>query len=167
MVDNTVSKALDPDKIAPFRRDPEKLFAIGRRLLEKRKYKEALEILNEAVTLAPHEALYQSYYGLALIETGRDCEGGRDLCRQAVRQVFYRMDLYINLARAHLVLGDRKRAVLALEKGAVLELDDPRAERLMSELGRRRRPVFPFLRRGHPINRGAGRIRHALLGSPE
>lgn len=167
MVDNTARTAHGPDEIAPSSRDPEKLFAIGRHLLEKRKCKEASVVLKEVVALAPGEALYQSYYGLSLVETGRDREGGVDLCRQSVRKLFYRVDPFINLARAYFLIGDRKRAVRALEKGSVLELGDPIVEQLMSELGRRRKPVFPFLRRDHPINRVVGRIRHVLLGSSQ
>jgi len=167
MADNAASTALDPQNLSPFSQAPEDLFTVGRHLLKNRRYKEALITLKEAVEREPGDVLYQSYYGLCLVETGRARQQGLDLCRQAARQAFYRVDLCLNLARAHLSLGDRKRAVLALKRGASLEPNDPAVQGLMNEVGRRRSPVFSFLPRGHSLNRVAGRIRHALLGPPK
>lgn len=167
MADKAASTALDPHHLTPLFQAPEDLFTIGRHLLKKQKYKEALIALKEAAEREPGDVLYQSYYGLCLVETGRARQQGLDLCRRAARQAFYRVDLCVNLARVHLSLGDRKRAVLALKRGASLEPNDPAVQGLMTEVGRRRSPVFSFLSRGHPLNKAAGRIRHALLGPPK
>jgi len=163
----TASTAPDPDTVAFISEDPAKLFAIGRHLVGKGKYQEALKALKEAVALEPGEVVYQSYYGLCLVETGRGRKEGLNLCRQALQQAFYHVDLYVNLARAYLSMGDRKRAVVALKRGASVEPEDPVIRKLLGEVGRRRQPVFPFLSRAHPINKIAGRIRHTLLGSPK
>jgi predicted Zn-dependent protease len=167
MADSTASMASEPDNVTPFPHDPDKLFAMGRVLFLKRKYQEALMILKEAMEREPGEALYQSYYGLCLVETGRGRKEGLELCRQVVQRAFYHVELHINLARAHLSVGDKKRAILALKKGASLEPENSEVQRLLSEVGRRRKPLFPFLRRGHPMNKLAGQIRHAILGSPK
>jgi Flp pilus assembly protein TadD len=164
MASNPERAILDPGGTTVINADPTKLFAIGKHLLSTRQYQEALVALKEAVEQDPGEASYRSYYGLCLVESGRGRKEGLRLCREAVQQAFYLPDLYVNLVKAHLASGERRLAVAVLKTGASFEPENEVLQKLMSDVGRRRRPVFPFLRRGHPINRIAGRIRHALLG---
>jgi Flp pilus assembly protein TadD len=165
MSPNSENTALDPSEATHLDVDPAQLFAIGRHHLSKGQYREALVALKQATELELGEASYQSYYGLCLVQSGRGRKEGLGLCRQALQRAFYDVDLYVNLAKAHLASRERGRAVAVLKKAASLERGNEVVERLLSDVGRRRRPVFPFLRRRHPINRIAGRIRHAVLGA--
>lgn len=142
---------------------PEQLFTVGKHLLESRQYREALLALKQASRLEPEEARYRSLYGLCLVLSGRNREEGLRLCRRALQQAFYDVDLYVNLAEAHLAAGDRRRAVAVLRKATTLEHQNRSVHRLLRDLGKRRRRLIPFLRRGHPVNRIAGRLRHTLL----
>jgi Flp pilus assembly protein TadD len=153
-----------PDAIPP---SPESLFAVGRHLVEKEQFAEALPAFEKALDAVPGEPHYLSFYGLCLVKTRRDPSKGRTLCEAAVRKAFYRTDLLANLATVFLATGDRKRAVDVLRRGLRLDRKDRRLNQLLRQMGFRQSPVVPFLKRSHPLNRLAGRLRHTLFGSRE
>ena len=103
----------------------------------------------------PYHTLYSSAHGLASVMNGKPC--GLNQCRQAVIDEPKRADLYANLARAHLQLRQRKKAVDAIFKGLRVQPNHADLLSLKSEMGCRRRPMFPFLSRDNPLNRFIGR----------
>jgi len=145
--------------------DPEQLFAAGRYLLELKRNSEALTAFRSALEQRPGDPLYSSFYGLCLVKTGRDPAEGRRLCERAVQEAFYRPELFANLGAVFLAQGDRRRAERALRKGLALDRDNRALISLLEEIGIRKRPLFPFLKRRNLLNRLTGKVRHALRAS--
>ena len=83
------------------------------------------------------------------------------LCRHAIALEFYQPENYVNLART-CMLSDRYRrdAFEAVREGLEVDSDHPELLELHRELGKRRRPVIPFLSRGNILNRLGGWFRH-------
>jgi len=101
-----------------------------------------------------------SWYGLTLVLVERNSNLGMTLIDQALRLGGPEPELILNQARAHLALGQRDRAVRAVQRGLAEQPEHPGLRAAQEELGRRQRPVLPFLRRGNPLNRLLGRMRH-------
>jgi tetratricopeptide (TPR) repeat protein len=107
----------------------------------------------------PRQPRAASWYGVTLVLVERNSALGASLCEQAVRPG-PDPELLLNLARIHLALNSRERAVRALQRGLQAAPDDPRLLAAQESLGTRREPVLPLLSRGHPLNRLLGRLRH-------
>jgi len=114
----------------------------------------------EAYKRAAQHPEVLSWYGLTLVLVERNSNLGMALIDQALRLGGPEPELILNQARAHLALGQRDRAVRALQRGQAEQPDHPALRAAQEELGRRQRPVLPFLRRGNPLNRLLGRMRH-------
>lgn len=104
-----------------------------------------------------------SYLGYAQAKVEGDLREGLKLCRFAVTQQFYEAEHYLNLARAQLLANDRKEAYRTIERGLRIDATADELHAMQREMGRRRRPVLPFLGRTNPINRLLGSVRHAIL----
>jgi hypothetical protein len=59
-----------------------------------------------------------------------------------------------------MALGQRVRAVRALERGLAFHPGDPALTEARLAMGTRQRPVLPFLSRRNWLNRVLGRIHH-------
>jgi Tfp pilus assembly protein PilF len=79
------------------------------------------------------------------------------LCEKAVSMEFYRSELFLNLGRVYIVMGNKKKAHMAFRKGMALDRDNRSLRMELERMGYRKPPVFPFLDRQHPINKVAGR----------
>jgi hypothetical protein len=110
----------------------------------------------------PGLALSYLGYGIAS-QQGRLLDGLR-YCKAGVDREIWRAENHFNLARTYLIGGQVKRAIAALDYGLGLEPTHPAMLELRLELGVRRSPTFPFLARGHLLNRMAGKLRHHLAG---
>ena len=109
---------------------------------------------------APGHPRVQSWYGLTLVTVEKNSNLGVALVDRAVRHGHVEPELALNQARVALALGQRFRAVTALERGMAA---NPGSEVLAGArlaLGTRQRPVVPFLSRGNPVNRLLGRLAH-------
>ncbi len=104
------------------------------------------------------QARYLSYYGMCLALEGRKTHEGTKLCREALAKEFFNADLHLNLGRALLASGKKKEAWTVLQKGLGWERRHAGILKAIRAMGRRRRPVLPFLSRHHPINVMLGRI---------
>lgn len=113
----------------------------------------------------PSDPRAQSWYGLTLVLVERNSNLGVALCDRALRVVGADPELILNLARTHLALGQRDRVVRALQRGLDARPDEPCLVAALQMLGRRRRPVIPFLPRGNALNRFLGQIRHRWAGA--
>ena len=109
----------------------------------------------------PSEYFAYLGYGIARFED-RLREGLR-LCERAVKREFYRVDNYSMLARTALLANNRRKAVVAVERGLAIDRQDQALLKLKRDMGVRRSPVLPFLSRESALNRLLGRLRHALL----
>jgi tetratricopeptide (TPR) repeat protein len=102
-----------------------------------------------------------SYFGLCVALVRKDYKQGIDLCRRAIDLEFYNADHYANLARIYLVMGNRKKALEAVESGLRLNINHDRLRAVRRMIGIRSRPAVPFLDRKNPINVSLGQARHA------
>jgi tetratricopeptide (TPR) repeat protein len=118
----------------------------------------------DAYKRAPQLPPVASWYGLTLVLVERNSNLGVALCDQALRLAGPEPDLILNLARAHLALGQRDRAVRAVQRGLAAWPEDASLRSAQAELGKRQRPVIPFLPRDNPLNRMLGRMRHRGRG---
>jgi hypothetical protein len=110
----------------------------------------------------PGLALTYLGYGIAK-HHGRLLDGLR-YCKAGVDREIWRAENHFNLARTYLIGGQVKRAIAALDYGLGLEPTHPAMLELRMSLGVRRSPTFPFLDRGHLLNRLAGKLRHNMAG---
>lgn len=108
---------------------------------------------------------YYSYlgYGMALKEK-RFGEGIK-LCRYAIKQEFYQLENYVNLARTCLLAQRKADAYKAIRRGLKIDPDFPELQALHRQLGERQRPVLPFFSRGNLFNQILGRLRHSMTAS--
>ena len=111
----------------------------------------------------PGDPRVLSWYGLTLVLVERNSNLGVALCDQALRLAGPDPELVLNQARAQLALGLRERAVRALRTGLAAHPDDPSLLAAAEALGRRARPVIPFLGRANPLNQALGRLRHRWI----
>jgi Flp pilus assembly protein TadD len=110
--------------------------------------------------LDPREPRAMSWYGVTLVLVEKNTTLGVWLCEEALRPRPADPEPSLNLARVHLALHQRERAARALGRALAAWPDHPGLLAARKALGTRRPPVVPLLRRGHPINRILGEIRH-------
>jgi hypothetical protein len=143
-------------------------------LIKKRNYREALKILEGALIGHPFNPFLLSYHGWMVAAVCRDYDRGTDICKDALD--LFKADepagfeafspfFYLNLGRVYSAAGDKQNAVQAYMKG----LDaDPDNSDLLAEIigiGKRRKPMIPFLKRSHPVNKFAGKVLHNRAGA--
>jgi hypothetical protein len=108
----------------------------------------------------PRNPEAMSWYGLTLVLVERNSNLGVMLCDQALRAAGPEPELLLNVARVHLALNQRERAVRAILRGLEHWPGDPRFAAARDAIGIRRPPVLGFLPRGNPLNRVLGKLRH-------
>jgi hypothetical protein len=135
----------------------------------KERWSEALPLLAAAFEQGipdgkgwPVAASYLGYC-IATVQGRRD--EGVKLCRHALRMEVFSSEIWHNLARIHLLQGDRRQAVEAVRRGLSYEPDDTGLGRISGTLGVRRAPPLRFLSRSHLLNRLFGRLRSAFAGN--
>jgi len=107
----------------------------------------------------PRDPRVMSWYGVTLVLVERNSNLGVSLCDQALRPG-PDPELLLNLARVHLALNSRERAVRAVTRGLQAAPADPGLLAALASLGTRSAPVLPLLGRSNPLNRLLGRLRH-------
>ena len=112
----------------------------------------------------PREPTFMSWYGLTLVLVERNSNLGISLVDQALRAAGPSPELLLNVARAHLALNQRERAVRAIARGLQLFPEDRCLVAARDAMGWRAKPVLPFLSRNNPLNRFLGRMRHRWAG---
>ena len=111
----------------------------------------------------PRHPRAMSWYGVTLVLVERNLNLGVSLCEQALR-LGAAPELHLNLARVHLALQHRERALRAVARGLLAAPDHPGLLAARDSLGTRQTPALPFLARGNPLNRLLGRLRHRWSG---
>jgi hypothetical protein len=97
-----------------------------------------------------------SYLGLAQVLGSN--RNGLLLCRDAASNEVLDGQVFLNLAAAEWHSMNRKRAIDALQRGSKIDNDHVQLKRAMQLADSRKRPVFAFLPRAHPLNRMVGRM---------
>lgn len=120
----------------------------------------AHDAFGQAHRRAPSDPRIQSWYGLTLVLVEKNSNLGVVLVDGAVRTGRPEPELVINQSRVAMALGQRVRAVRALERGLAFHPGNPDLVEARRNLGTRQRPVVPFLSRRNWLNRVLGRIHH-------
>jgi predicted Zn-dependent protease len=135
----------------------------GLALLEGGHGHDGFEHLSRAYLADPQSARFRSGYALALALVRGQFLGAVELARAAVRQEFYNPDLYLNLARIYMAFDCKAESVRYLRRGLMVDPENDRLRRKLTELGVRRRPAVRFLPRAHMVNRVLGRLQSRLV----
>ena len=138
-------------------------FKQGLTLLRDNYAMKALPHMQRAVELERNNPYYMSYLGVVLARSEKKWGEAEKLCDGAVRLKRNQAQLYLNLAEVYATAGRREDAVEALQAGLKYARRDIRLTIAKNRLVTRRAPVFSFLERKHPFNRGLGRLRHRAL----
>ncbi|RMG48944.1 MAG: hypothetical protein D6718_00730 [Acidobacteria bacterium] len=126
----------------------------------------AWKMTREIPGAPPRAAVVQSWYGYLLATVAGKRRDGMELCRDALRRVFWEPRCYELLARLEIESGFRRKALETIERGLQVAPDDPDLQAIRRWLGIRRPPPFPFLDRAHPLNRWVGRLLHRARPQP-
>jgi tetratricopeptide (TPR) repeat protein len=141
-------------------RESEQEFLRGTRHMRDGDWAAALVHFSQAVRIAGHRDpmtnTYLSYEGLALIHLNE--RRGLLLCRRAAARELLRGDVFRNLARAELRLGNRRRACEVIKRGLAVDARHAGLRDLRRRMGVRRAPAIAFLSRDHFLNRCIGRL---------
>ena len=125
----------------------------------------AVRVLRDAVERFNRDPFILSHYGYVLASTGAAPETGIHICHEALQSLgelvprgagYFQPAFYLNLGRAYLSVGNKPEALKAFTSG--LESDPRYGELLweMGKLGRRKKPIIPFLDRNNPVNKYLG-----------
>lgn len=109
---------------------------------------------------APADPRVISWYGVTLVLVEKNSSLGMVYVDRAVRVAGPVPELALNQARVAVALSQRERAVRALERGLEAWPGERSLAFARQSLGKRRRPVIPFLPRSSLVNRWLGRLRH-------
>jgi len=99
---------------------------------------------------------YRSFYGLTLIYSGHP--RGIKLCHLSAEDETNDGDVFYNLARGELELGNRFVAIQALKHGLDIDSTHPGLIHMRQRIGVRRKVAFPFLRRNNLLNKFIGKL---------
>jgi Flp pilus assembly protein TadD len=138
-------------------------FRKGIALLRDGHADDALPHMQRAVALEEQNPFYVSYLGLLTARTTNQVADGEELCRAALKMKRNEPQLYLNLAEIYVTAGRREDAADILVRGMKNARRDFRLGLALDRLAQRRRPLIPFLRRNHWINRHLGVWRHRAL----
>jgi tetratricopeptide (TPR) repeat protein len=125
---------------------------------------DALLHARRALGTAPKNPFYLSYAGLLAALTEQRFADAETLCVEALGMRNNHPQLYLNLAEVYQNAGRPQEAINVLERGLASAGRDFRIRHAREKIGARRKPVFSFLPRSHPLNRILGKWRHRLMG---
>lgn len=135
---------------------PDKLFAKAMYFLKMNDMSGTMHFLKEALQHRPMDPHYLSYLGLCMARQDPAKTEAAILCEQAAEEVCYDAQLFLNLGMVHLLLGDRRKARDAYQRGLELDGGNHPLRREINGMGVRKAPVFSFLKRSNPLNRFFG-----------
>lgn len=139
--------------------------------LKRKDFKKAIHLLTISLKDYPDEPFLLSYYGCLEAVLNADHSYGIQICLKAFEklnermpfgQEFFYPTLYLNLGRAYLASGNKKKAAEAFQKGLIYDNDNKDLIQEIKKLGIRRKPAISFLPRTNPINKYIGIILHKL-----
>ena len=139
-------------------------FARGLRALEEGKTLVALAFFEASLKLhdtTPNPGRrerYSSFYGYCLAAALGRTREGLAICRKAAAGEFFSPEILLNLARVHLLAGQRREAWGTLQRGLSLDPDHDGLRGEARRMGIRKPRAIPFLDRAHPLNKVAGRL---------
>jgi predicted Zn-dependent protease len=134
--------------------EAEKLFSRALDALAAGETPSALALLERALKLSDNRGWY-SYLGYCIAKERGQVKKGSDLCNAALELEPENPAHFLNLAKVHLVAGQKTAALDVLRKGQSLG-GSPEIITLLDQIGKRKPPILSFLPRGNPVNRVLG-----------
>lgn len=134
-------------------------------LFQKGKYAKTLSTLRPVEEYADQYPLMQALLGATRAIVLGEVKDGINTCLIAIKQAFYVAEIYYVLSKALLRAGFRAKAYVVVKRGLRIDPDNRFLARLLHEMGKRKRPMLPFLPRAHPANRFLGRVRARISAS--
>ena len=135
---------------------PKTDFLKGKALFAEGKLSDACKYFYKSYTADRGNPEFLSYYGVSVALGKGEIKLGLELCTRAIKMEFYRPEFYVNLAKVYDASGNKKGAITALTKGAKYETKGEDIHDMLVELGFRKRPILPFLRRANVFNKTLG-----------
>ncbi len=136
--------------------DPQKFFKEGQKFLRKGDLEEAAKAFEKAYNLDRDNPAYMSYYGMCAALKWGKIGLGLELCTKAIKKEFFKAEYYLNLGKVYLAADNKKGAITAFKKGLRFDPNNEELNEMMIQLGIRKRPIIPFLKRSNPINKYLG-----------
>ncbi|HET6516432.1 MAG TPA: hypothetical protein VFG09_14860 [Thermodesulfovibrionales bacterium] len=142
-----------------------------RGLMKRGRKEDALVLVSNAREQHPDNPFLLSYYGYLDAVVNKKYKDGIAACNKAIAMLkktvpfgeeFFFPILYLNLGKAHLASGNKKDAILALERGLAIDGENREIRRMLKELGIRRQPPISFMKRSHFLNKYLGKLLHHL-----
>ncbi len=131
-------------------------------MINRRNFEAAINLLEEALQIAPNNSAYLSHYGLCVAMDRKDFDAARKLCERAIKINEKDPVNRVNLAKVYRLEGLNSHAHNTLLEAWKQDKSHPAAATELSRMGIRRPPVVGFLPRGHWINVRLGRFRTKL-----
>lgn len=140
-------------------------------LLEEKDYENAFVLLKEVRFFHPENPYLLSLDGYLTCLYEKKYREGIELCKKAIRNFseqkivgkeFFLPFFYLNLGKAYRVAGNKRLAVDCFFNALKIDPEHKKALKELSELGIRKRPIIPFLKRSNPINKYLGLLRSKL-----
>lgn len=153
-----------------FSADPRELTNEVRKLISKKRYEEAEELVRIALEESPDDPVLRSFFGFLVAKEKANIKDGTIHCQDALKIAIrtHQPDInialiYLNLGRVHLLNNDRRAAIRAFKTGLGYDPDNRDINEELVKLGIRKKPVISFLPRSHPINKYLGLLRERLF----
>lgn len=99
--------------------------------------------------------LYNSHLAFCLAKARGQYLRAIALCEEALEKEPCNAVHYVNLGRIYVLAGKRDKALETLRQGMQYQVNGE-ILRELERLGRRCKPVFPFLKRANPLNKYCG-----------
>jgi len=137
--------------------------------LGKKNFKAALEVVREALQLFPEDPYFLSHSGYLIAVVEKRKKEGCNICEESIKVMsktpsadkeFFYPILYLNLGKTYLACNQKKAALDAFREGLKHDQKHKELQSHITKLGRRKKPVIPFLDRSNPINKYLGKLRH-------
>jgi len=138
------------------------LFKTGIKLLQEKKYKDALVSIRTAIEKGGYESvneippLYLSYLGLITALAEKKYRNGATICEKAIKMEFYNPVFYLNLGKVYVAGGYKLKAIDAFYNGLKTDGNHAGIITELKKMGLRRKPVIPFFTRTHVLNKYLG-----------
>jgi tetratricopeptide (TPR) repeat protein len=137
------------------------LFRLGTEALAAKEYQAAERLLRLALN-DERSPDHLSQYALALAHHKGDLKTAVALCQEAVKTDHRNPEQFLRLGTLYLMAGQTKQAIRTLQLGLRVGRH-PGILKQLQALGRRQKPMLPFLSRAHPLNKYLGKIKMTLM----
>lgn len=136
--------------------DAEELFAKAMDSLKSGNSVEAVDLMEQAVGLE-RKPIFCSNLAVCLAKEKNDFKRAISLCKEAIKSDPKNSIHFLHLGKVHVLANQKKEAIRIFCMG-LRHSENRDIITELNKIGRRRRPVIPFLDRSNPVNKMLGKI---------